>query len=165
MITDGDIQNLIRVPKRIVVKSPTRGYREENGSRRCDLDLQPADGPGRSFPVFIRQHLRFGRNFSIGLRYTVNEGKLTTVTLARYNGPHGEASRDPDGHHAVSHIHYITEVEIAAGHTLPQDNHRELTNKYNTFEEALRAFFADTSTQNYSDFFPELMEPRLFNGY
>ncbi len=105
MITDEDIRNLIRSPKRIVSKSPTKGYREENGSRRCDLNLEPADGSGRSFSVFVRQHQRFGRNFSIGLRYAVNEGKLTTVTLARYNGPHGETSRAPDEHYARSHIH------------------------------------------------------------
>lgn len=165
MITDDDIQNLISLPKRIVVRRPTRGYREENGARRCDLDLQPADGLGRSFPVFIRQHLRLGRNFSIGLRYAVNEGKLTTITLTRYNGPHGETSQVPDGHYARPHIHYITADEIATGHTQPQENQRELTNKYNTFEEALRVFFADTATGNYDEYFPELTQPRLINGY
>ena len=33
MITDDDIQNLISLPKRIVVRRQTRGYREENGAR------------------------------------------------------------------------------------------------------------------------------------
>ena len=161
MITDDDIQNLIRLPKAIVSRSPARGYREENGQRRCDLYLQASDGTALEFPAFIRQNLRLSGNFSIGLRYALNEGKPTTVTLARYNGPHGETSRAPDGHYALPHIHFITAGEIAKGHTLPQENNRELTNRYNTFDEALRAFFSDTATGNYAQFFPELLEPRM----
>ena len=119
----------------------------------------------REFPVFIRQHLRFTRNFSIGLRYTANQGKLTTITLARYNGPHGETSIAPDGHYALPHIHYITADEIAKGHTHPQENHREVTDRYETLEEALRVFFRDTATLNYEGFFPDLLQGRLFSGY
>ena len=93
MMNNQDIQTLIRLPKVIIDKKPADGYREENRTRRCDLDLQSSDETGRVFQVFIRQHIRIGQNFSIGLRYAVNLGKLTTITLARYNGPHGEYSR------------------------------------------------------------------------
>ena len=162
MITDADIQSLIRWPKVIVGKSPATGYREENGQRRCDLELQSADGSGLAFPAFIRQNIRLPRNFSVGLRYAVNEGKLATITLTRYNGPHGEQSRSSDGHYALPHIHSITQEEIEAGHSQPQESHRELTNRYFTFEEALRVFFDDTATQNYRDYFRNLLEPRMF---
>ena len=161
-MTDQEIQVLIGLPKVIVSRSPAKGYREENGQRRCDLELRSADEIGRTFPAFIRQNIRLPGNFSIGLRYGINEGKLTTITLARYNGPHGETSRTADGHHALPHIHYITEDEIAAGHTQPQENHREPTDRYATFEEALSVFFQDTATGNYAQFFPELLEPRMF---
>ncbi len=100
MITDQDIEMLIRQPKRITSKSPVQGYREENNQRRCDLELMSSDEDGRVFSVFIRQNLRINLNFTIGLRYSANEGKLTTITLARYNGPHGEVSRALDGHYA-----------------------------------------------------------------
>ena len=165
MMNTQDIQTLIRLPKVIIDKKPADGYREENRTRRCDLDLQSSDETGRVFQVFIRQHIRIGQNFSIGLRYAVNREKLTTITLARYNGPHGEYSRAPDGHYALPHIHYMTEAEIEAGHSQPQENRRELTDRYATLEEALRVFFHDTETGNYATYFPELLEPRLFNGY
>ena len=165
MIGNDNIQALIRLPKVIVSKSPARGYREENGSRRCDLELQTSNGSGQVFPVFIRQHIRFGQNFSIGLRYSANQGKPATVTLIRYNGFHGETSRAPDGHYAQPHIHYTPGDEIASGNTHPQENLRQVTDRYSTFDEALRAFFADTATLNYSDYFPELTQPRLINGY
>lgn len=164
MISDVQIQDLIRLPKVIIDRRPATGYREEHGSRRCDLSLRSSDDSARKFLVFIRQHIRIRQNFSIGLRYPVNVGKLTTITLVRYNGPHGETSRAPDGHYARPHIHYITANELAAGHTLPQENHRELTNKYNTFEEALREFFAKIAVENCEDYFPMLWKPRLFNG-
>ena len=164
MLTDEQIQELIVVPKQIVGRSPAVDYREENGHRRCDLDMLDEDGY-REFRVFVRQNVRFIRNFSIGLRYEAHEGNLTTITLARYNGPHGETSRSQDGHYALSHIHYITEVEIARGHVQPQEKERNPTTRYGIFEEALRAFFEDTSTSNYIDYFPELSQGRLFNGY
>ena len=164
MLTDDQIQELIEVPKQIVVRSPANGYREDNGNWRCDLDMFDEDGY-REFRVFVRQNMRFMRNFSIGLRYEAHEGNLTTITLARYNGPHGETSRSEDGHYALSHIHYLTEDEISHGHFQPQEKMRTLTTRYASFEEALRAFFEDTSTLNYIDYFPELRQRRLFDGY
>ncbi len=97
------------------------------------------------FNVFVRQNIRFAGNFSIGLRYQANRGNLATITLVRYNGPHGETSRSPDGHYALPHIHYITEEEIARGHMQPQENHRELTYRYSSFTEALRSHHAHSA--------------------
>ena len=165
ILNDQDIQDLVRLPKLIVARRPATDYREENGSRRCDLDLQSSRNDGRSFTVFIRQNLRLINDFTFGLRYMANEGKLTTITLVRYNGPHGDSSRAPDGHYANPHIHYITEVELAAGHSQPQENHRVLINSYNTFEEALWVFFDATSTSNYQDYFPDALQGRLFSGH
>ncbi len=165
MLTEQEIQDLIGLPKSIVGKNPAKDYREENGQRRCDLELESSDGTGRAFTVFVRQNIRLPGNFSVGLRYVVNRGKLATVTLARYNGPHGEHSHAPDGHYSLPHIHYITEAEIETGHRQPQENHRELTDKYANLEDALRVFFRDTSTENYASYFPELIQSRMFNGY
>ena len=50
---------------------------------------------------------------------------------------------------------------MAKGHTQPQENQRLVTDKYIFLEEALRVFFQDTSTGNYAQFFPELLEPRM----
>ena len=160
MLADEQIQELIGLPKAIVNRSPPKGYREENGNRRCDLDMLDEDG-NREFRVFVRQNVRFIRNFSIGLRYEAHEGNLTAITLARYNGPHGETSRAQDEHYALPHIHYITEAEIARGHVQPQEKFRQPTDRYYTLEEALPVFFQNTKTLNYIDFFPDLRQGRL----
>ena len=109
-MTDQDIYRLIHLPKTILSKTPFTGYREENGYKRCDLDLQAVDGSAM-FRVFIRQNTNFIENFSIGLLYHTGDRMLRTIALVRYNGPHGETSRNPDGHFGNPHIHRITETE------------------------------------------------------
>ena len=156
MMTQQRIQELIEIPKTIVRRSPKSGYREEQRSRRCDLDLLSLHGDD-TFAVFIRQHLLFAENFSIGLRYRANS-PFGLITLVRYNGPHGESSRDPDGHYAKPHIHRVTQQEIAAGSTRPQERDRMITDKYATLEQALRVFFTDTVVSNYAEFFPDIKQ-------
>ncbi len=165
MITDQDIQDLIRLPKIIVDKRPTVGYREENGQRRCDLDLRTDVSDAATFKVFIRQNTRFIDNFSIGLRYKTRDKSLGTITLVRYNGPHGEISRHPDGHYAKPHIHRITAAEIASGSTHPQERHREITDRYSTYEQALIVFLNDIEAYDHTVYFPGLRQGRLFNGH
>ena len=97
-------------------KIPSKGYKDENGHRRCTLHLQAAD---KKFTVFIRQHDRFIENFSVGLRYQTGDKTLGTITLIRYNGAHGEASRYGDGHYAKAHIHHVTAVEVSSGSAQP----------------------------------------------
>lgn len=165
MLTGQNIRELIQFPKVIIDKTPANGYRETSGHKRCDLTLIGELDTEVEFSAFVRQHLRFTSNFSIGLRYAVNQGNLTTITLVRYNGAHGETSRTSDGHYTQPHIHYIAEDEVANGHSQPQENWRELTDLYHTFEDALRVFFIDTSTSNYADYFPELLQGRLFGEH
>ena len=114
MLTQQRIQELIALPKIIVRRLPSHGYREENGNRRCDLELRSDGQDDGTFAVFIRQNLQFVENFPIGLRYRADL-PLGAITLMRYNGPHGESSRAPDGHYAQPHIHRITEQELASG--------------------------------------------------
>ena len=163
MLTDQEIQDLIRSPKEIKEKIPIREYKEENGHRRCNLKLETIeDEEVKFFSVFIRQNSFFLENFSIGLRYQTNDRMLGSVTLVRYNGPHGETSRSQDGHYAKPHIHRITAQEIESGSIQPQESHRENTDRYNTLEEALSIFFSDVGVINYSDYFPELLQRSLF---
>ena len=142
MLTQQRIQDLIELPKTIVRRSPSLGYREENGHRRCDLELRSCGYDGSVFAVFIRQNLQFAENFSIGLRYRADL-PLGSITLVRYNGPHGESSQTQDGHFAQAHIHRITEQELALGSTQPQERDRTITDQYATLEQALLVFFND----------------------
>ena len=164
MLTDQQIQDLVVHPKAITRKDPSKGYRQENRQRRCDLELESTLDGNITFPVFVRQNTEFIENFSIGLRYRIAASQtLGTITLVRYNGPHGETSRHSDGHFAKSHVHRITESEIESGSTQPQESDREITYRYNTFEQALVVFFNDIHVTNSEDYFPRLLKGSLFN--
>ena len=167
MLTDVDIAELISRPKMIVKKTPASGYLEESRNRRCDLELVDIEDDRCEFRVFIRQNTDFIENFSIGLRHRpIGDPTLATLTLVRYNGPHGEYSINPDGHYAVPHIHRITEAEIASGSYQPQERHRELTDRYSTYESALRVFWGDIGVHNEANInrhFPGLMQSSMFD--
>ena len=162
MLTQRRIQELIELPKTIVRRQPSHGYREENRNRRCDLELR-SSVQGVAFTVFIRQSLRFVENFSVGLRYRAGR-PLGSIVLVRYNGPHGESSRSADGHFAKPHIHRITGLELASGSTQPQERKRTITDRYATLEQALRVFFDDVSVVNHGQYFPDLSQLELFCG-
>lgn len=165
ILTDDDIRSLIHLPKMIESKSPAVGYREANGQRRCDLEMQAASNDGVSFSVFVRQNVTFNENFSVGLRYSTGDTRLGSLTLVRYNGPHGEYSRHPDGHFAKPHIHRITAAEIASGSSEPQERSREITNRYSTLDSALLVFFDDIKATDFETHFPNLRQARLFDEH
>ena len=166
ILTDHQIQNLLDILKTITKKTPAReAYKEENNQKRCELELETPSDDGAKLSVFIRQHSKFIENFSLGLRYQTNIRSLGTITLTRYNGAHGESSRHRDGHYALPHIHRITAQDLAAGNTNPQESHREITDRYSTFEQALRIFFEDIDVKNYAEYFPEALQPRLFDEH
>ena len=153
-LTDLEIRSFIRSPKLIVEKDPIRGYKEERGHKRCNLKLESTQENSHSFFVFVRQNEYFLENYSIGLRYQTKSKSLGTVTLVRYNGPHGERSQHQDGHYANPHIHRITATDISSWNVQPQESHIEITESYVTFEEALSAFFQEVGVSNYLEYFP-----------
>ncbi len=167
MLTDQQIHDLITCRKIIVKKNPDQGYREEKRQRRCNLilnDMPACDSTAAAFTIFIRQNTEFIENFSLGLQYQTNESSLGTITLVRYNGPHGESGRHLDGHYARPHIHRITAGELGSGSIQPPEKKREITDRYATFGQALRVFFADANITNSADHFPEMLQGRLFDG-
>ncbi len=164
MLTDQHIQDLVSCSKTITKKEPASGYREDGRHLRCDLELVSTEDSSTTFKVFIRRNTEFIENFSIGLLYSPDEPTLATITLVRYNGPHGETGRDPDGHYAKPHIHRITVSELESGSVRPQERHREITERYGTFEQGSSIFFNDTHVVNFEDYFPNLLQGNLFNG-
>ena len=167
MLTDAAIADLIGRPKRIVRKNPASGYRDDGQNRRCDLELVDIEDERSEYGVFIRQNTNFIENFTIGLSHRSQSNPTTrTLTLVRYNGPHGEYSNSPDGHYDVPHIHRITESEITSGSYQPQERHRELTDRYSTYETALKVFWGDVGVRdeaNIDRYFPGLLQSRMFD--
>ncbi len=156
------IAQMIGAPKTIVSKTPGKGYREQSGHRRCDVELRSELVGGGKFSVFVRQNVMFIENFSIGLRYRSDDATSGPVTLVRYNGPHGELRKGQDEHFFSPHMHRITEEEIASGSVQPQEKHREPTDRYSTLEQALAVFFKDIGVSDVDPWFPDLRQEVLF---
>lgn len=165
MLTNQQIQHLIVAPKEIESRDPRTGFKPENVHHRCNLVLYTMSQPQEKLTVFIRQSMKHIENFSIGLRYHTNDQKIPAITLVRYNGPHGEYSRHLDGHYAKPHIHRITEQELKGGYIQPQEKHREITNRYQTFDEALITFFNDVNVLNYKDYFTSQRQLAIFDEH
>lgn len=167
MLTDSEILGLIRSAKTIASKIPSKGYKEEDGHKRCEAVLRTTprkEGNSEEFLVFIRQSLVFIENYSIGLRYNTKDKALGSITLVRYNGSHGETSQAKDGHFSQPHIHRLTAAELQSSHASPQEKHRELTDRYLTFEQALKIFFEDIGVDNYSKYFHGI-QMDMFHGH
>ena len=160
-LTDRGIQHLISLPKEVTRRDPASGYRQEGRQRRCELDLQSLDDEALLFKVFVRQNTEFIENFSLGLRCRTRHTGIGTITLIRYNGPHGETGLQPDGHFARPHIHRISWKEITSGSSQPQERLIEPTNRYGTFDQALVVFLGDIGVTNADLFFPDLQQLRF----
>lgn len=165
MLTNNQIDALVSAPKRITDRKPTEGYRLDRGHQRCDLELESIRDPKQRFAVFVRQNLEFVENFSVGLRYRSDHPRYKTLTLVRYNGPHGERSRSEDGHHSHPHIHYMRESEFGRGHNNPEPRCRKLTDRFATLEQALICFFTDTSVEDFVIHFPNLAQGMMFDEF
>ena len=163
MLTDDDIARLIGLPKIIVNQTPSAGYSEMDNHKRLNLDLEAESDPSQKFSVFIRQNMTFMENYSIGLRYHSGIPVLGAMTILRYNGPHGETTRAPDGHFAQPHIHRITANELTSGSYHPQERDRDPTDRYSSFEQALAAFIEDAGIAE-SKKLLDLLQGRLFDG-
>ena len=165
MLTDIEIEELITSSKKIITRVPAKGYKQGGGNLRCDLHLENIDTKEEIFRIFIRQNSEFIENYSIGLRYKSDGKELGTITLVRYNGPHGETSKHEDGHYNKPHIHRITAKELASGSTMPQESYRKITNRYGTLEQAIVVFFKDIGVTNYLKYFPGINQLDIFNEH
>lgn len=152
-LSDQDIRDLVESPKEIVGKEPGSGFKKMHKSLRCDLELYSSMNED-AFKIFTRQSTVISEDFAIGLRYRI-EG-LGTALLVRYNGAHGETSKNKDGHYSVPHIHRMTAEQIELGGILRMPKKREITTKYETFEDALVIFFKEIGIDDYLAYFPDL---------
>ena len=169
-MTNKDIQDLINTPKRIHNKEPKKGYKTENGYKRCNLILIGGENNKIRFEVFIRQNQEFLENFSIGLVYKSSDLQKS-LNLIRYNGPHDSETMENNkknrgkSHHPMPHIHTMKEEDIGSNNSNPKPTNLEITKKYNSLEEGLLAFFKDINITNWQSYFSELEQGELFNGH
>ena len=126
------IQILLNSTKEIV--QPPNKPKLERGHYRIGFELQSID-KSYFFSAFGRYNVMFQENFSIGLIFIPKDEK-GVYELLRCNGQHGEHKMFP--HHTYFHIHRASTDAIEQG--LREDCGIEITDKYATFEEAVRFF-------------------------
>lgn len=159
MLTDNEIEELISCEKIIVKAEPTTGMENDPKSsyvKRKNLQLESTD-KRYIFDVFIRQNTKFINQFSIGLRYKINEKK---IILIRYNGEHGQSDWSIDKHYSAFHIHKITEELLDKGIFEPK--YIEITSRFTTYDSAINEFRKHVNINNYTKYFTEIIQLPLF---
>jgi hypothetical protein len=114
-----------------------------------------AEGFDAHFRLFIRRHVEFENNFSIGLDY---KGKLGDVPLVRYNGPHKTSEDEVSSAHYNFHIH--TQADLESTKSLMSKT--TVTDKYGSYSEALHHASKDLNILNFEEFFPHETQLNLF---
>lgn len=158
MLTDELINKLITEEK-TVTEPPKKDFRIENQHFRNDFHLTSVDGT-RRYSVFMRQHITFKENFSIGLVYYSEEG--TSYNLFRCNGNHGEVVVDilNPAHHQNYHTHKIT-AELLENN-INDPKHIESTNEYASYEQAMKYFCKYINIKDTDKYFPNINQIDMF---
>lgn len=158
MLTDELINKFITEEK-IITEPPKRDFKEENQHLRNDFQLTSSDGL-RKYSVFIRKHINFLENFSIGLVFHSEEG--TSYNLFRCNGNHGEVVADILN--PIPHFGYHTHIIIAnlLENNINDPKQSELTNEYASYEQAINYFCRYVNIRNAERYFPNINQPNLF---
>lgn len=164
MLTDTEIQNLIKCPKKITSSTPAKGMIPDPKSSlisRKNMELVSESGE-HEFIVFMRKNTLLTEQFSIGLLYKTRVKNPGRITLLRYNGEHGTSDFSKDGHFGTFHTHRINQALIEAG--IYEPSQIEITTSYQSFEQALTLFYQETNIP--SDGFPvsSQQEIDLFHG-
>jgi len=152
MLTNKQIETLIKCPKTITEAEPQKGMVSDPRNvhtKRKNMKLI-AQGGQDEFLVFIRQNMMLTEQFSIGLRYKTENVEIGAITLIRYNGEHGTLDWSKDQHYGSFHIYRINSTLLEQEIYEPKEIKR--TNSYSTFEQALALFLQKASIVNASQF-------------
>jgi hypothetical protein len=137
VLTDEEIDRLIRMPKQIV--NPKARKKVQSGSLQINYDVV---GPGYRFQLFVRQNQRLENGFSCGLLWLAESGQK--VVLARYNGSDHEHRNPLDKIRKMPHcchIHKATQRYMEAGRKA--EHYAEATTRYTNVDGALLALLSD----------------------
>jgi len=153
-----NIEKLITMPKK-VLKVPPKDFKQDNQHLRKDFTLQSTEGD-LQFSAFIRRHIDFQENFSIGLDFHPAGEK--EIPLIRCNGNHGEVVENllKPNPHLDYHIHILKTEDIEQ--EIRKLSLEGITKEYDSLEKALQYFIKRVNIQNVNDYFD--LNPMLFNN-
>jgi hypothetical protein len=137
---DAEIAALLRERKPLPADYRRRfNFREKRGHRETELEI--AGQEGSTFRLIGRQSTFNVLDFSIILAVSP-PGSSQLFRLRRYNGKHGEHTNLIERNTFYDfHIHTATERYQELG--MREDSYAEPTDRFGTFDTALRCLFED----------------------
>ena len=159
MLTDSVLREIITCKKH-VLKADRKKMILENRHYKNTLYLI-SDNEQYTYKMFMRRSNEFIEDFSIGLIWTnpqnfIGIGK--NIILLRCQGPHdGKQELGFDVHHDY-HTHEITVSDIEEKRFAKPSN-RNLTDAFNSFEQALLYFNKKCDIINMEDFIELSIDP------
>lgn len=154
--TDKEILDLISCAKE-VHDPPRKSMKVERGSQRNDMILRSLDDK-LTFRVFMRINEHFPENFSIGLEFVPSD-EPGSITLLRYNGPHGEHVTEP--RHTTHHIHVAKADLVNSGMRAEREIRQA---NYGSYKDALWQFLKEINLTDAGKYFPQNPQAVLFAG-
>ena len=160
--TDDEIKALIRCGKKVIAP-PRESMRQKENTLRNEMTVQSIEDDG-CFHIFMRKHVDYDENFSIGLEFLPGDGRQR-VRLIRFNGPHEPPTSwesPSQSWHDGCHVHTANATNISAG--FRADRTGVKTDLYRSYEEALGAFFREINLVDFREHFPTLGQRTLQFG-
>lgn len=157
IIDNNFVEYLISCNKKII--SNPKPKDKPNGLHK-ETNIELLSDDGLRFTVFIREHLELIENFTVGLVYHPDDD--SSLIIVRYNGDHGEHRNKIDNSILRGyHIHKLLKEALDIG--LKGENTATETKKYTSVRDAMLCFFQDLNIINFTDYYPELLQTKLFN--
>ncbi|GAB1431734.1 hypothetical protein MASR2M29_03590 [Spirochaetota bacterium] len=142
-LNENEIYLLISCKKK-TNEAPKKNMQLKNRSYRNDMKIESIDNKHK-FSVFMRCSEDFPEDFSIGLIYLAETGK--NYMIYRCNGPHGESL--PEFQNDEPHFGYHEHIIMPGTNTMKS----LITNKFGTYQDALRFFCSKCNIIDASDYF------------
>lgn len=153
MLTNNSINDLIGYQKSITSKK--FNPQKEGKYYRKNIEIGCDDLHEGFFSIFIRQHIEFVGNFSIGLLYHYGGKKINLVRL------NGSVTQHEAIHHRQPHLHFLTEDDINNGRESAPSNRLGNLNLV-SFKDAISYFSTKVNIDNYREYFNRFFELDLF---
>lgn len=132
---------------------------------RNNAEMLASDETNGVFSVFMRRNEDLPENFSVGLRYTANDGR-PEIILLRCNGKHGAFTGAGDEKHPHWRFHIHKASAIAQDRGFPAEKYATETSEFASYEQAIEFFVkaVNLDPHDVDKHFPNNVQSNLFES-